>query len=60
VSDAKMRVNDSRKYPVRSVGIDDATWEDIAARAEAMGTTVSGLTRTLYRAELARRYGKSR
>jgi hypothetical protein len=54
VSDAKMRVNETRKYPVRSVGIDNAMWEAIVRLADDTGTSVSGLTRTLYRVELAR------
>jgi hypothetical protein len=54
VSDAKMRVNESRKWPVRSVGIGDEMWADIVRLADEGGTNVSALTRTLYRVELAR------
>ena len=49
-----MRVNDTRKYPVRSVGIDDETWQDISDLAIEWETSVSQLTRRLYRDEVRR------
>jgi hypothetical protein len=54
MGDAKMRVNETRKYPVRSVGIGDEMWADIVRLADEGGTNVSALTRTLYRQELDR------